>query len=309
MSSSSQSATSVPACSNAAFSAAALGRISPRGARFSCAILLATATGLLGGCADGDFNMSLDETVQKLIKPQRTPQQHALVAFADTDPDQRREAIAKVADSKQSDQNWAIRSYTTIALLETDSQTRCVAVRALAQTRDPAAAVTCLKLVNHRDFPAAEVRPPDDVTRWEAVAALAALSRDGAAGAEQASAIRDALIQRLTLDTDRNVRSAAARGLANYPDVDVLAALVAALHDEDFGVAYECELSLQQLTGQSFACDARAWQAWIESHQSAPFAAAGALDPRKPKFDTRVERDWHDTKQVVRWLFPPQKPK
>ncbi len=289
-------------------------RATGHGPRTFVAGRIVTAIALAGtvwlcGCSESNSNFSIDNAFQKLIKPKRTPQQNALVAFADTDPDARREAIGKVADSKQGERDWAIRSYTTIALLETDSQTRCVAIRALSQSHDPAAAETCLKVVNYRDFPPAEVRPPDDVTRWEAVSALSTMSRAGAVGESSKAPVRESLLERLTLDPDRNVRAAAARGLGKYPDVDVMSALVSALNDDDFSVVYEASLSLQELTGQDFACDAKAWQKWIEEHQDTQFASAGALNPRKPRFENRMDRDWHDTKQVVRWLFPPEKPK
>ena len=78
--------------------------------------------------------------------------------------------------ARNTTRRWAIKGFIAISLLESDPQTRCVAVRGLGRTGDPRAVDTCLKILNHRAYPAAEVYPPDDLCRWDATDALVSLS-------------------------------------------------------------------------------------------------------------------------------------
>jgi hypothetical protein len=264
---------------------------------------LAVSTVLLipAGCSKA----KIDAAVKKIFSPRLTPQQHMLIAVSDADADTRRESVAEVAASRKIDAEWAIKGFTTIALLDSDTQARCVAIRALARTRDPRAVRTCLEILNWRDQPPQQVRPPDDLCRWDATVALADLSEAGVVPESQRDAVRLALLARLRLDSNRHARIAAARGLAHYPASDTLQGLIDGLRDEDFAVAYRCELSLVALTGETHDCSAYAWEQWLAAHEDDPFARAGQVPPsRRAPYHNRAEKTWYDTRQFFRWLFP-----
>jgi HEAT repeat protein len=268
-----------------------------------------TAILLAGGCAEGKFDSTLDSAVKKLFKPRRTPQQYMIIAVSDADPDLRRSAVAKVAESKKYDQEWAIKGFIAIALLESDPQARCVAVRALGQTGDPRAVETCLKILNYREHPPAEVRPPDDLCRWDATDALAELSA-GPLPEELRSEVLETFLARLRGDPDRHVRIAAAKGLRHFPEPDALHGLIDGLRDEDFAVVHECENSLAWLTGVTHDCDPYLWEQWLEAHEDTTFARAGQLpESRQPPYEGRWDKLAYKTKEFFRWVFPGRKEK
>lgn len=264
---------------------------------------LVLAPALLG-CSDGQ----IDSAVKELFTPKRTPQQYMLIAVSDADADLRREAVVEIAVSDLRGQDWAIKGFIAIALLESDSQARCVAIRALGESRDARAVTTLLRILNHDEEPPAEVRPPDDLARWDATAALARLSADSAVPDDARAATRDTLL-RLTADDSRHVRIAAARGLGYFPDLDVLKALIELLRDEDFAVAHESESALVRLTGVTREADASAWERWLEAQSSDPFAKAGTIpESRQPRYNTKMEKVAYKTGDFFRWLFPGKKP-
>ncbi|MFQ5806329.1 MAG: HEAT repeat domain-containing protein [Phycisphaerae bacterium] len=144
----------------------------------SVAFLYGVVLLLTSGCSGQEFKLdrTLDAAVKRIFKPRRTPQQYMIIAVSDADPDVRRDAVAKIAKSKKHDQEWAIKGFVAIALLESDPQARCVAIRALGRTRDQRAVETCLKILNYRRQPSDQVVPPDDLCRWDATEALADLA-------------------------------------------------------------------------------------------------------------------------------------
>ncbi len=271
-----------------------------------------TAVALLSifliGCGGGDFDASLDAAFKRIFTPGQTPQQHMLLAVSSEDPDIRRDSVAKVAESKKYDREWAVKGFVAIALLETDPQTRCVAIRALARTGDPRATQAMLKILNYEDHPPKDVWPPVALVRWDATAALAGLSKRDLVPAEQRDAVLQTLLRRLRLDTDRHTRIAAARGLAHYPQMETLEALIAGLRDSDFAVAWECESSLVALTGHTFNGNSLAWENWLAEHRDSAFANAGHIPAsRRPPYDNRWEKMSYDTKELIRFLWPGSK--
>lgn len=265
-----------------------------------CFGAIVLAAPVLTGCSAN----SLDAAVKKLFEPERTPQQYMILAVSDADADIRRQSVGRIATSKQQDADWAIKGYNAIALLESDPQARCVAIRALVQARDAQATDTCLKIVNYKEQPPAEVREPEGVVRAEAVSGLARLSEAGAAP-EKRDAVRDTLLDRLASDEDKHVRAAAAGGLGYYPSDDVVKVLIAGLRDEHFTVVHACEGSLVRLTGVTHECNVGAWQAWYETNRSNLFAKAGQIpESRRPRYTNRWEKARHDTQQVAEWLWP-----
>lgn len=258
------------------------------------------------GCGEQKF--SLDAAVKKLFEPRRTPQQYMLIAVSDADSDVRREAVAKVAASKQARLDWAVQGFAAIALLENNPHARSVAIRGLVQSNDPLATEVCLKLLNHEEYPASEVRPPDDVVRAEAAMALATLLGSDRVPADSRPIARDTFLRLLTVDEDRHARIAAARGLGFFPETSSLEALIQGLRDSDFAVVHECESSLVRLTGETHHCNALDWEAWYESHKSDAFANAGQVpESRRPPYDNRFEKFFYDSGQVVEWLWPGKK--
>ncbi|MFH1747946.1 MAG: HEAT repeat domain-containing protein [Planctomycetota bacterium] len=262
--------------------------------------------GLLTGCSDARKN----ELVVKLFEPKRSPSQNMVAAFAAEDPDVRRAALAKVAQSKDYDRDWAIKGYVAIALLDDNEQARCVALRALARTGDARASETALKLLDYQNHPPAEIRPPGALTRWDAAEALARLSAAEQVPPEPRQQVREILGDRLRADVNRHVRIAAARGLGYYPEAETVPALIAGLNDEDFAVAHQCEESLVRLTGYTHNCNALEWENWLTEHESDLFARAGQIpESRRLPYHNRLEKVGYDFKQFVRWLVPESKDK
>jgi len=262
---------------------------------------------VLAGCSEHmtKIDARLDEAAQKLLAPRKTPQQYMILAVSSEDPDVRRDAVARISASRQYAQDWAIKGFVAIACLDNDPQTRCVAIRALARTGDPRAAETILKILNYRDYPAHEVRPPDDLSRWDATVGLADLLLGGRVPDEYRAAAHKTLRDRLHLDSDRHVRIAAARGLAADASVETVRTLIDGLRDEDYAVVHQCEDSLVRLTGQTHDADPAAWQAWYEENRTELFAHAGEIpESRRPPYRNDFEKAVHNARELVRWLWP-----
>ncbi len=270
--------------------------------------MLGVTTLLLLAALPGCSEAQLDTGVKSLFSPRRTPQQYMLVAVSAEDPDVRRDAASRVAKSKQVGSDWAVRGFIAIALLESDPQSRCVAIRALTASGDPRATETLLKLLNYRTQPPAEVRPPEAVCRWDAAVGVAQLLARGQAPADSLPLARTTLLDRLRNDAERHVRVAAARGLAQFRDEDVLKALIAALEDNEHAVVHEAESSLVALTGHTAFCDAQAWTTWVEENREHLFAEAGNVpEPRRPPYRNGLQKSWYNTREVLRWLWPGSK--
>lgn len=248
--------------------------------------------------------------MQDLFEPRRSAQQNLLVAVSDQDPDTRRDSVAQVAHSDERNSEWAIKGFIAIALLESDSQARCVAIRGLSAGSDPRCAETLLKILNYREYPPAEVRPPDGPCRWDAVVGLDDLTRRGQVPANRAGEVRTTLLVRLQADTDRNVRIAAAHALAGYPSRETLEVLIETLRDNDFALVRACEDSLSRLTGVTHHCNAMAWSKWLRDNPDPAMSAHGSLpSDRQRPYDTRWEKLGYDTRQFIQWLAPGAKPK
>lgn len=276
-------------------------RRSSRGLAFAGAL---SALTLCAGCGD----QQLDTSFKKLFELKKSPQQYALIAFSDADPDVRRDALTKLAKTKEFDRDWAIKGYITVALLETNDQTRCIAVRALARTGDPRAVDTLLQIVNFEKFPPAEVRPPTDIVRWDSTIGLADLSAAGKVPEAQHDAVRMALLAQLKYERDHQVRAAAARGLGWYPTDDVVRALIGVMRDEKFSVVHAAEESLVRMTGVTQQSSAIGWEKWYAENEQQLFVNAGYVPvSRRLPYNNRFEKAWWNTKQTWRVFFPGRK--
>lgn len=269
------------------------------------ALTLVLCAATITGCGEGSFDATLDQAVKSILNPRKTPQQYMVLAVSSEDPDVRRDAVARVSDSKKYDEDWAVKGFIAIACLENDPQTRCVAIRALARSRDPRATETALKIINYRDYPPEEVWPPVEIVRWDATELLATHSAQGLVPEELRADVQQTLIDRLRLDSNRHARVAAARGLGYYPRPTVVEALITGLRDENFAVVHECEGALVKLTGHSHGGSVLAWEEWWETNQGAPFADAGHVpEDWQPPYDNKWEKFSYETKDFVRWLWP-----
>ncbi len=267
-----------------------------------------TATVLVSsGCSQGKLDSQLDAGFKKLFQPRETPQRQMLVAFSSDDADVRREAVLQVSRSKLYNREWAIKSFITMAKLESDAQTRCIAIRALARTGDPRTAETMLAVLNYRDYPQ-QVWPPTPIVRWDATAALADLSAAGRVPEDQREAVRKTLIERLRSDSERHARIAAARALGYYSDPETVRALVGALRDDDFAVVHQAEDSLVRLTGVTHRTDVTEWEAWLATNESEEFAHAGEVpESRRPLYKNGFEKTLKDTRELLGALWPGKK--
>lgn len=289
-------------------SAARAGRAEPVARLLFVGWALSAVALLLAGCSENAFNAKIDTGFKKLFEPKKTPQQYMLVAVSSEDPDARRDAVTRISQSKLYTKEWAIKGFVAIALLESEAQTRCVAMRALARSGDPRATETALKIINAREYPAQEVWPPVAIVRWDATAGLADLSTHGQVPEEFRPQVFKTLLAQLRHDPDRHARIAAARGLAFYPDDESVTTLIDGLRDDDFAVAHQCEESLVMLTGCTHNSDVTAWQTWLEANGDDLFAHAGEIpESRRPPYRNGMEKTMYDTREFVRWLWPGSK--
>lgn len=255
-----------------------------------------------------DLDASFDQAIKKIFTPKRTPQQYLLVAVSDSDADRRREAVVKVAESKKRDQEWALKGFIAMSMLESDPQTRCIAIRALSGSDDPRAAEVLLKILNYQNEPPAEIRPPTAVCAWEAAAALASLSARGVIPQDKREHARETFERLLESHRERHVRISSARGLGFYQQNESVEALIAALRDRDFAVVHTCEEALVRLTGHTENCVAHAWEEWYKQNKDNVFAHAGEIpESRRKPYATRWGKFLHNTKQIGEWLIPSSK--
>lgn len=79
------------------------------------------------------------------------------------------------------------------------------------------------------------------------------------------------LIDRLNNDSETEIRATAASALKHYRNRRALGALVSAIGDINFQLAYEARNSLKEITGVDFEYDQQLWQQWIaENAESIP---------------------------------------
>ncbi len=83
------------------------------------------------------------------------------------------------------------------------------------------------------------------------------------ANVPDANAIAPLLAAIDNLNEDRDVRIAAADALRHYPKLDVARALAGQVGGNDFAVAWQARRSLQRLTGRDLRYDQTAWNAYL----------------------------------------------
>lgn len=235
-----------------------------RATRLLCTVVVAL---LLTGCSDH----------QKRTWKYRSPADNYHAAMEAQNADERRDAVARIAESGYVTSDDSFHILDTAARTDQVSQTRCIAIRALSTYKD-ARPFTTLLMILQATTDGKEALPPNDDVRWETVTAMTQLSRKGVLTDQEPAIVRGILIKLAESDTSRNVRIAALEALGEFKDREVLLPLVRSLRTQDFAIAERAEGSLIRLTGETHYADADAWEKWIASAQD-PFANAGRIPP------------------------------
>ncbi|MBL8879435.1 MAG: hypothetical protein JNG88_09980 [Phycisphaerales bacterium] len=267
--------------------------------------LLFAAMALFAGCQDPELDFNLSDLKSDAFEPKKPPRECMLVATSESDADTRREALVRVARSGEFTEPWAVDGYVTVALLDTDSQTRCVAIRALERVGNDRAIEALLKILSATAETAQTVRPASDVCRADAALSVSRLLDRGTVSDENRAAAGRALRPLVKVDAHAAVRRAAARGLGFVRERENLDVLIAGLRDAEFNVVYECEESLVRLTGVTHRTNVTDWETWLAQNAENPFVNAGHVpDSRHKPYDGPFGKTAHDMKQTWDWLFP-----
>jgi HEAT repeat protein len=160
-------------------------------------------------------------------------------------PQQRWQAIDELVEREFAKRAPYTDRYAEIAMDDPDYLVRAVAIRALNRSRQAGKTDVFIRGLNERS----------DVVRLEAAKALNNLPDPAAA---------PPLVALLTSDTEiADVRIAAAEALRHYKRIEVARALIAALTDRDFGVAWQARRSLHRLMETDLGYDQGKWLAYI----------------------------------------------
>jgi len=224
----------------------------------------------------------------------RTPQQNYRTALESQRGDERRDAVARIAESYYYDSPDAFAVLEAVARTDPVSQIRCIAIRAFANYKDDRP-VTPLLTILQAQAGSDQALPADDDIRWETVRTLLALTRRGALEGNARTLTRDILLKLLETDSSRNVRIVAAEALGGFKDRQVLTPLIRSLRNRDFAIAERSERSLIALTGTTHDYDANAWEAWAAATKD-PFVHAGETPqttrPAGPTWWDHQSRAW-----------------
>lgn len=156
--------------------------------------------------------------------------------------DREREGILKLANYRFARTNPIYAKRWDLIATDRSAEpiVRAAAIRAMNHSRDQA----------HKQTFVDAMDDADDAVRLEAAKALANVPAEKAI---------PKLIAHLQKDDDKDVRIACADALREYKTPQVARALVAALSDRDFGVAFRARESLLLMTGRNFRFDEAKW--------------------------------------------------
>lgn len=209
-------------------------------------------------------------------------------------PDQRRDAVARIAESRYVDSPEAFEVLDTVARTDPVPQIRCIAIRAFTAYDDDRPIRPLLTILQARPG-STDALPADADVRWETLNALITLTERVQVSDASRTLLRDILIELLETDTSRNVKIAATQALADFKDRPVLLPLIRTLRSEDFAIADSAEQSLIALTGVTHHYDPDAWETWVAT-TDAPFANAGQVPvttrPEGPTWFDKQKRAW-----------------
>lgn len=210
-------------------------------------LLIALVAGVLLGSTAGCKNANPAGAVADLLQGfgPEDPSELARDAFDVYDADKRRRAVNKLSTASYGGEAPYLRAYRLL-LDDPDPTVRAAAVSALGRHG---------RLSDVPRITGVLLGDEAKIARWEAARGLQRL--------HDARAI-DPLIEAATEDPDMDVRLASVVALGQYPRRRVFNALVAALNDEDFGVAKAAERSLQTLTGKALGDRSEQWWQWAK---------------------------------------------
>jgi HEAT repeat protein len=215
-----------------------------------CALTLAILAMLLVGCGEKDAR-DFNELIPRLLKPVNTynnPEEAASNLFNVTSPDERRDAIAYLANKPYGFEPPYMKAYFLLSR-DPHSMVRAQAMRALGASHKKEAIPY---LIN------------GNTGKTGLADSEAEVRRDAAVGLTEnfdPSAI-PALIDHVQKDTDDQTRVACARALKNAKTPEVYRALIAAMDDRDAAVVYAARQALITNTGQNLGYDPKAWLNW-----------------------------------------------
>lgn len=172
--------------------------------------------------------------------------------LVDSNPDRRRTGIVYLSDHTPGRLDPYASQYLNMAKSDADPSVRSMAIRALNRARDKRAIPILIAALDEKN----------DSIRLEGAKGLANIPDASAVGP---------LIRHLDYpDENVDVRVACADALRMYRTAEVAQALVRALRDRNFGIAWQARKSLQLMTGKDFRYDTAAWLTYL-SGTNKPF--------------------------------------
>lgn len=225
----------------------------------------------------------------------RSPSENYRNALEATNADERRDAVARIAESPQVDSENAFHVLDVVARTDPVTQIRCVAIRAFSQYDDSRPVPTLLAVLQ-ADENSGESLPINDTIRWDAATVLVTLLEKDLLTPEQQTTARDLFLDMIDQSRERRLRLVGIEGLGYIQQPEVIMPLIRSLRAEpDFAVADAAENSLIMLTGRTCDYDPDAWEEWL-ARADDPFAHAGELPdierPRGPTWWDRQKRAW-----------------
>lgn len=206
----------------------------------------------------------------------KSSQTYVNMALDSESPDERREGVNGLANSKDANAEWAVKVYDTIARTDKNTSVRSAAVQALGAAGQPQTLPTIIKLMKSPPETYPDVKPAPSSLRWDAAKVLNTWVGGHVCSKEQDQEILALLLDRVRKEPDRNVRLVYIEILSLYPERPVPETLIDLLSDDDFAIVRASEKSLIALTGTTHHQNAQQWRDWLAQTQN-PFAHAGEI--------------------------------
>lgn len=170
----------------------------------------------------------------------------------ESNPDHRRAGIIYLSDRDPGRHDPYLKQYDIMARGDGDPAVRAMAIRALNRSRDKRAIPVFIRALDEKT----------ELVRLEGA--------KGLANNPDPSAVATLIRHLDVADENVDVRIACADALRLYRTAEVAQALVRALRDRNFGIAWQARKSLQLMTGKDFRYDTAAWLGHLSGSQK-PF--------------------------------------
>ncbi len=178
------------------------------------------------------------------------------------EPADRARAIRALASSRYADRQSSVYALCKVACEDDSEVVRIAAVRALRQCCDRNACPSMLAVAGASGV-GVKARAASDALRSEAVLTLARLVKCDALPMEEREALGDVMSHLLVEDRSRDVRMSATKVLRWCASRPATEALVEALAQDDFGVAFEARSALMELAGKDLGLRQAVWREWL----------------------------------------------